>query len=76
MPRPRSVVHEQRKDCMKSHYVIHPHWTSVYVFLFCLLLACGIGFLGYSQTKHALERWMSNVEPDGAANGSQPVPSE
>jgi hypothetical protein len=58
------------------HYVIQPHWTAVFAFILCLLLACGIGFLGYSQTKHFVERKISLSEPNGPGNGSQRLRQE
>ena len=53
------------------HYVIQPHWSAVVVFLVCLLLGEGIGFLGYFQTKHSVERRISDVEQ---RRSSEPPP--
>jgi hypothetical protein len=53
------------------HHVIQPNWTGVIPFVLCLLLACGVAFLGYSVTKRSVEHRISMVEPGSPANGSQ-----
>lgn len=58
------------------YYIVYPSWTAALIFLLCLGFACGIGVLGYSQTKRYVERRTANVEPIGPANGSQPFRSE
>jgi len=58
------------------YYIVYPHWGMAFVFLLCIVLAFGIGYLGYSQTRHSVERGMPIPKPDGAANRTQPSGAE
>jgi hypothetical protein len=58
----------------ETHYVIYPHWGMAFVFLICIALASGIGYLGYSQTQRSVERRIANVEPAGPPNSRRAFP--
>jgi hypothetical protein len=66
-----SGIARAEQELHDVHYVVYPNWTAVFAFAICLLLACGIGFLGYSQTKQFVERRISTATDD-VANGNQP----
>ena len=61
-----SPANQARADEMlhKTYYVVHVHWTAAIPFGLCVLLASGIGFLGYSMTERAVtSRKSTEVEP-------------
>ena len=71
---PSGVARAEQK-LHEVYYVTQLEWTGVIPFVLCLLLACGVGFLGYSVTRRSVEDRISKVEPGGPANGSQPFGS-
>jgi hypothetical protein len=71
-----SALSRAEQTLHETYYVIQPSRAAVVPFATCLVLACAVGFLGYSQTRQFVEPKVSIIEPDGAANGSQPIRSE
>lgn len=60
-----------------AYYVVQPHWTNVFAFLLCLVLAGALVFIGFLQTKkyvtHVLEiERAGNIEPGAPPNAVLP----
>ena len=69
-------VSRMQQRLHEVYYVVYPHWGMAFVFLLCIVLAFGIGYLGYSQTRRSVERSIANSELDSAAKGSEPSGAE
>jgi hypothetical protein len=64
-----------------SHYAVLPDWSAGVIFALCLLLALGIGLLGYTQTQHFVERRLmadalADPGSDMPRNGGEPSPTD
>ena len=61
-----AVLHASSQTSLEQlhdvYYVIQPHRSMAIPFVICFLMACGIGYCGYSVTKHSVERRISKVE--------------
>lgn len=64
-----AIALEQAQERLHDvSYVIQPHRSAVIPFVLCFLLACGVGYFGYSVTKHSVERRITEVEQATRAN--------
>src|SRR5688500_12666941 len=66
-----SALSRAEQTLHETHYVIQPSRTALVPFAICFILACGVGFLGYSQTRQFVEKRVSVIGSSGATNGSQ-----
>ena len=58
-----TAVEQTQEHLHHASYVIQLHRSAVIPFVICFLLACGVGYFGYSVTKHSVERRIAKVEP-------------
>ena len=58
----QTALEQAQQQLHEVYYVIQPHRSAVIPFVLCFLLACGVGYFGYSVTKHSVERQISKVE--------------
>jgi len=62
-----SAVEQAQEQLHHVYYVTQPQRSAVIPFLLCLLMACGVGYFGYSVTKHSVERQIAKVEQSGSS---------
>lgn len=62
-----SAVEQAQQQLHEVYYVIQPHRSAVIPFVLCFLLACGVGYFGYSVTKQSVERQIGKVEQSGSS---------
>ena len=67
-----SAIAKAEQRLHETYYVIQPSRTTVIPFTGCLLLACLVGYVGYSMTYQSVKRKISAIESDGPPNTSQP----
>jgi hypothetical protein len=58
----QAALEQAQQQLHEVYYVIQPGRSAVIPFALCFLLACGVGYLGYSVTKKSVEYRISKVE--------------
>lgn len=58
----QTALERSEEKLHKAYYVIQPHRSVAIPFVICFVMAFGVGYLGYSVTKHSMERRISKIE--------------
>ena len=58
----QTALEQGEQQLHDVYYVIQAHRSMAIPFVICFLMACGVGYFGYSVTKHSVERQISKVE--------------